>query len=360
MSPSIGGIEKLVLDLARHHASDPMIETGIFFIQPFRGDLKESYLQSGVVIHSAGLVSGYDFNPLGLMRSWKIFRTYDVIHIHCFNVFVAMMALLARRKIIYTEHGNYVLGREPRVADKINRLLQRYFLNRHVSCITFNSQHTKIGATRIYGLEGVESTVVYNGVPICDIPEKWQSVDPDIRGRLEGRFVVGTSSRFAAFKRIDRLIDAFSRFLPGRDAVLLLVGDGPLCDQFKELVDSYDMADAVVFSGFQTSVRAYQNVMHVCVFPSESEPFGLVSIEAYSLGKPVIVFGDGGGLVEIVSNLCADDVVKDVDALVKRMEYYYNNRKKNTESDTNKRIEYAKKYDISIMADRFREIYIKN
>lgn len=283
MSPSIGGIEKLVINLARHHAGDPQVETGIFFIQPFRGELTEAFSQLNIPLLSVGLNSGYDLNPLKLLRAWKIFRQYDVIHIHCFNVFVAMTAVLARRKIIYTEHGNFVLGREPRLADKLNRRFLRIFLNNHAGFVTFNSQHTKAGATKLFGLEKVNSAVVDNGVPIYDVPEKGEGVDPAVLKQLEHKFVVGTSSRFAAFKRIDRLIEAFSEFIPGKDAVLLLVGNGPLYDRFVEMVEHFNMTDSVIFTGFQTNVRAYQNMMDVCVFPSESEPFGLVSIEAYSL-----------------------------------------------------------------------------
>jgi glycosyltransferase involved in cell wall biosynthesis len=360
MSASIGGIEKLVLDLAMHHANDPRIITGIFFIQPLHGEFSDAYTQTGLDIHSAGLKSGYDFNPFKLISAWKTFRQYDVIHVHCFNVFIAMMAVLSGQRIIYSHHRGAELGREPRIADHVNRWLLKQFLTRFVSFNAFNSHHTKVGAVKLYGLENVKGSVIYNGVPVADIPEYGETIDADILGRLNGRFVIGTSSRFASFKRIDRLIDAFSRFMPGKEAVLLLVGDGPLFDRFRETVDRYGMADSVIFSGFQTNVRAYQNVMDVCVFPSESEPFGLVSIEAYSLGKPVIVFSDGGGLVEIVSSLCLEDVVEDIDGLAKRMEYYYNNRYRTTETDARKRIEYAKKFDISIMAEKFRDLYLEN
>jgi glycosyltransferase involved in cell wall biosynthesis len=182
------------------------------------------------------------------------------------------------------------------------------------------------------------------------------AINPLIKSRLDGKFVVGTSSRFAEFKRIDRLVSAFRKFQNSRNTVLLLVGDGPEMPRLKNMVRQAGLEEKVVFTGYQTDVRIYQDAMDVCVFPSQGEPFGLVSIEALSLGKPVIVFSDGGGIAEIIGGIAEDDIVDDIDDLAGRLSDYYKAGIL-VESERNARKDYASHFSVEAMADNFREIY---
>jgi glycosyltransferase involved in cell wall biosynthesis len=360
-SAAIGGIAKLVFDLATAQKNDRRLDIGIFFMSGCEHGYGEMYKQAGLPIYSAGVASGYDVSPWKYVRTYRIFRRYDVLHIHNFNLFISAAAILARKKLIYTEHGNFILGRRPTLADRVNAWLLRLFLNRFVHFVTFNSRFTEEGARRRYGLVNVNAELIYNGI-VLDFPapnQDGERLDPEIAEQLKGKFVVGTSSRFAAFKRIDRLIAAFAHFQRGKNTVLLLVGDGPLMPQFNAHVHRHRLHDKVVFTGFRTDVRKLQRAMDVCVFPSEHEPFGLVAVEVLSLGKPVIVFRDGGGLVEIAEICGKDDIVDNHDELIARLNYYYNN-KSVLEERRKQRIACAGRFDIREVARRFKSLYLKS
>lgn len=356
-SAYVGGIEKLVLDLSVPQKQDTSLDVGIFFMRGREGDYEELYRRTGLHIFSAGLTSGYDITPSKFIRAYRIFRQYDILHLHGFNPFIALTAVCSGRRLIYTEHGIFGQGRRRRVADRVKTWLLKLFLNRFVQFITFNSRFTEQVAKHRYGLAKANAAVIYNGIASEDDVGSGGSIDREIAARLYGKFVVGTTSRFAGFKRIDRLIKAFSQLQEGRNTVLLLVGDGLLREDLEQMVRDRNLCEEVIFTGFRTDVRSFQRVMDVCVFPSQGEPFGLVSVEALSLGKPAIVFRDGGGITEVVGGYSQDDIVESIRDLVERLTYYYDNRPE-VDATREDRIAYAKTFDIRVMASRLKSIYL--
>lgn len=117
--------------------------------------------------------------------------------------------------------------------------------------------------------------------------------------RSEAAVVIGVG-RFAIEKRWDVVIDAFLRVRArGRDAVLVLFGDGPELGRMRERAQRAGAAFArdVVFAGFTKDRHALARglasadaLLHGCPF----ETFGLSVAEAMSCGLPAIVPDEGG------------------------------------------------------------------
>lgn len=112
--------------------------------------------------------------------------------------------------------------------------------------------------------------------------------------------VVGVG-RFAIEKRWDLVIDAFCAVRArGRDAILVLFGDGPERDRMKARAASNEggaFASDIVFPGFTKGRDALARglasadaLVHGCPF----ETFGLSIAEAMSCGLPAVVPDDGG------------------------------------------------------------------
>ncbi len=96
-----------------------------------------------------------------------------------------------------------------------------------------------------------------------------------------------TASRLVPYKRIDMIVDAFSRTPERR---LVVIGDGP------------DMEKIRALAGPNVSLLGYQpfDVLHdhlqrarAFVFAAE-EDFGISPLEAQACGTPVIAYGKGG------------------------------------------------------------------
>ena len=94
------------------------------------------------------------------------------------------------------------------------------------------------------------------------------------------------AARFARVKRIDRLIAAFDLFRRSHpDALLLLVGDGPLRAEYEEQIRRLQLEELVHFAGFRQNVYDYLRCADVSVLPSANEAFGLSYIESLAAGN---------------------------------------------------------------------------
>ncbi|MGB7327166.1 MAG: glycosyltransferase family 4 protein [Rubripirellula sp.] len=359
-SADFGGIERLAIDLAVAQREIGIDAAFLFGVAD--GSLIESFRESGIPILSAEMTTGWDRAASKRDLVGSMMKEFDVIHMHVFTPMIANCAGVSGKPVIFTDHGNYGLGRKWTLRDRAKRLLQRRFFREHVDFVSCNSEYTRQLALKHFKLDPPTSRVVYNGIDLSSRHQNTFQIPDEFAAQLRSKFVVGTTSRLAGFKRVDRLIAAFFEFQKRReDVLLLIVGDGPLRDEFEDQTRKLGIASKTVFAGFQRDVAAFQNAMDVCVFPSAGEPFGLVAVETLALGKPTVVMSDGGGIIEIIGSLSADDVVEDVEALGNRLATLYDSVKKTNESarrdQAAERIEHSKSFDISTMAARFSEIY---
>lgn len=101
-----------------------------------------------------------------------------------------------------------------------------------------------------------------------------------------------TASRMVPYKRMDLIIDAFSR-MP--DKKLVVIGDGSEMDKIKSKATSN-----IEILGYQKNdvMEDYMKRAKAFVFAAE-EDFGITPVEAQACGTPVIAFGKGGALETI-------------------------------------------------------------
>ncbi|WP_106496260.1 glycosyltransferase family 4 protein [Lentibacillus sp. Marseille-P4043] len=104
-----------------------------------------------------------------------------------------------------------------------------------------------------------------------------------------------TASRMVPYKKIDIIVDAFSR-MPDKE--LVVIGDGP---DFKKIMSK--ASSNVTLLGYQSFkvLKDHMQRAKAFVFAAE-EDFGITPVEAQACGTPVIAFGKGGSR-ETVSGL---------------------------------------------------------
>ncbi len=118
-----------------------------------------------------------------------------------------------------------------------------------------------------------------------------ERVRNDIRMKLNltGKFVIGHAGRFVHVKNHDFLMDIFSEIRKRREnSVLLLAGDGPLFNMFRDKVKSAGLSDSVIFLGSVHDMEKYYQAMDLFIFPSLYEGLGMAAVEAQISGLPVI------------------------------------------------------------------------
>lgn len=350
-SATIGGIERVVMDLINRQNKNPHLEVSLL-IGKAEGELLPSFASLQIEVYTLGLKSGNEFNIRKYQKAKHIFAEQDIVHIHSFNPLICRAAKSSGCKIIYTEHGNFGIGKQKTWRDRIVKSLQKQFLNNSVDQLLFNSHFSQNQSEWLYGLKNVNRKVIYNGIPL---KQEIVKAPEDLKAALEGFFVVGTIARLAGVKRIDRLLKAYALFSEGRNCKLLLIGDGPLMPDLKVLAEKLGIINSTLFAGYRKDARSCLQLMDVCAFPSEKEAFGLVAIEAWDAGKPVVVFNDAGGLAELVSELDKNDITTGEKEFADRLNYYFNHP--STTNDIEKRKEFAGRFSIEKMEKEIYSVY---
>ncbi len=147
--------------------------------------------------------------------------------------------------------------------------------------------------------------------PGIDVPEPLPAEQIEaLRTELgipAGRAVVGISGRLVRWKGQDELLRAVARLAAdGRDVHALVVGgtghglDVDFEPELRALAAELGIAERVTFTGHVEDALPHTQLMDVSVNASGEEPFGLVLLEAMTLGTPVVAVASGGPL-EIVA-----------------------------------------------------------
>ncbi|MBO7744603.1 glycosyltransferase family 1 protein [Paenibacillus sp. MWE-103] len=120
-------------------------------------------------------------------------------------------------------------------------------------------------------------------------------------GLKNSPYIVFYAGRLAPEKNADVAISAFAKFRRDvcKDAVLVIAGDGPSSEQLKQqaLQEGVDAH----FLGFTAmpELQQWYAAADVFLFPSSTETFGNVVLEAMACGAPVVC-ADTGGVTDTV------------------------------------------------------------
>ena len=109
------------------------------------------------------------------------------------------------------------------------------------------------------------------------------------------------TSNFRPVKRVEDVVEVFSKVRKEIPSKLLLVGDGPERPKIEALCRKLGTCDDVHFLGKLKNVEEVYSVADLFLLPSETESFGLAALEAMASKVPVIS-SNTGGIPEINEN----------------------------------------------------------
>jgi glycosyltransferase involved in cell wall biosynthesis len=188
--------------------------------------------------------------------------------------------------------------------DTIKRRILIYFINiidklaiKNSDLVIFISNKNKndiLKRTTIPGNEKIK--IVYNGIT----PRLRElSKDEGIKFS-KGEKIIGYVGLLYPGKGLKYLMEAFCK-LSNKDPNLrlVIVGDGPEKQNLLDRVLKLDIQNKVIFTGYQKNPIKYIKGFDLMAVPSLVEPFGIVILEAFYVGTPVIG-SRVGGITEIL------------------------------------------------------------
>lgn len=284
-SLAMGGLEKLLVEFARHGDRD---EFDLCFVSLTRGGVLRPVIEAcGWPVHEFHVPSG--FRP-GLMVQlahffWK--NSIDVVHTHDDRPLVhssLAVRLGAVTGAIHTRHGRNAGIR--RRQELVIRLACRSVS--HFVCVS----HDSATVSRSQGLDATKVMTIWNGIDTG----RYSFVGPQPGGPIV------TVARLSREKGIDTLIRSAQQAVRRDHSIRFeIAGDGPCMGEARELVASLDLGGHVRLLGEVADVNGLLSCASCFVLPSRSEGISLTILEAMAKGLPVVATRVGGNC-EVVSD----------------------------------------------------------
>lgn len=307
-APHVGGVEEHVRHVAAGLRSRGH-EVVVWVVD--RGDVDPPEVVDGVPVRrlptpmparSLGSLLHFLRRAPGAWRAWRRALRQDrpdVLNVQCFGpngAWATVLAAVSGRGLVVSSHGETYSDADDAFTQ--SALLRRSLVGalRRADAVTACSDHVVRDLEGRFGLAPGRAVVVPNGV---DLDEPAGTVS------LPDRYVVAVG-RVVRTKGFDLLLEAFAAAgLP--DVALVVGGDGPelagLAARGRELGVPLHLPGRLDRGAV---VAAMAGALAVVV-PSRVEAFGIVVLEGWRSGAPVVVTSRGGP---------ADLVTDGVDGLV--------------------------------------------
>jgi len=276
---------------------------------------------------------------------------------------VAKISAKRGRPAVLTWHNDlpYVTLGARALIEIHDRLILPTYIRNYKRVISTTETYSR--ESRVLPKLGNIVTVIPNGVD-CERfnPRNDRTAIRDRYG-LGDRFVllfVGALTRWHGYKGLDTLLSALS-LVDRHDVLLLVVGEGGLKEQYRQMAYRLQIQQNVIFAGNVTNQQLplYYAAANALALPSKdiSEGFGLTLLEANATGLPVISTNVGGipGVVTAGYNGLLVEP-NDIHALANAILRLVSQSAEGEEMGRNGRI-VAEAHDWSIVAARTENVY---
>jgi sugar transferase (PEP-CTERM/EpsH1 system associated) len=284
-----GGLENVTLNLLGN-LNKELYKTSICCFDTL-GDLSNR-ISGDIKVHFLKRKQGIDyFYPFKLAKLLKK-KGVQILHLHNSTAFfygVIAGKLAGIPAIVYTEHARDIFPNlKVRIADK----LLSYFTDK----IIVVADYLKKNLIEYEKFDGEKIFVIYNGINPAEFNiktdhiKKRRELDIDVNVP-----VIGIVARLDPIKNHACLINAMKHVINKfPEAVLLIIGGGPVHSELESLVKDLKLEKNVRFLGTRADVPELMSVIDVFVLCSRSEGLSVTLLEAMAAGKPVVATRVGG------------------------------------------------------------------
>ena len=369
--PYINGVSTSIVSLEK-----ALKEKGheVYIVAVNTENLSYKYEDDDHIIRIPGIPIGiYDYRLTGIyplrainkIKKWDL----DIIHSHTeFGVgtFARIIAKQFGIPLVHTYHTmyeDYVHYITKGYFDKSSKKLAEYFTKFYCDK---TAKELIVPSKKTYDLfkekYKVNKTIhiVPTGIDVEKFyVEKQNKKDLELlRKELKIKkddFIITYVGRLAEEKNIEFLIKNHTKL--NKKYKLMIVGNGPDMDKFKDMVKDLNLENQVIFTGAipHYDIPAYYAVSNIFVTASVTETQGLTVIEAMASSLPVVCMDDEAFKESVVDGLNGK-FFKTSSGYIKAIENLYNNKEEYRIMCKQARIT-AESHSLKYYAEKIIDVY---
>lgn len=252
-----------------------------------------------------------NFNAFQQIQSIVEQNDYDLIHLH--TPIASFITRIATRnkcdaKIIYTAHGFHFFSGGPLINWLLYYPLEKLAARWTDKLIVINNMDFKIAVDKLFH-EDSERVSLINGVGIDASKFNQEAISAKKKQKLLENLnlynndyiliCIGELNNNKNQQFLIKEIGSLKKRIP--NIKLLLVGEGPLKNEYIRLVKRLDVEENVVFTGFRNDISELLKISNVLVSASYREGLPVNVMEAMTTGLPCVVTNIRGN-VDLIQN----------------------------------------------------------
>ena len=254
--------------------------------------LNDLFMSHGIKIRYLGKTK---FDPSTFMTLRKLIKEekIDILHLHQYGSsnFGRLAGFIAGVPVIIHSHDtdpNYPLYQ--RIAD----IILAHFTDKVIAV----SDSAKESTIKKRSIREDKVIVMHNAIPLDEFQGLTSDQNEKERRRLDidpGYKIIGTVTRLREEKGNKYLLEAAAEVLKVfPKTVFLIVGDGPLREELRNLSKKLNIEKNVIFYGFSRNTQRLYSIFDIKVIASVTEGFSLAIIEAMAMRKAIVATDEGG------------------------------------------------------------------
>ena len=297
----------------------------VFIVTVNPKTMKYKYEKNNKIIKIPGIKTGiYDYRLTGIypIRAIKTIKKWnlDVIHTHTefgIGTFARIIAKQLNIPLVHTYHTMYedyvhyiTKGYFKGTSKKIVEYLTKFYCDKTTKELIVPTKKAYDLFKEKYKVDknvhiiptGIEIEKFYKE----NINEKKLQMIKDNLNIKNDDIVILYIGRLGQEKNVDFLIDNHGYFVKENKKVkLLIVGDGPDINRYKEKVKKLNLEENIIFTGKvpYNNIQYYYNIGNIFTTASTTETQGLTVIEAMATGIPVVCINDDSFKNTVINEL---------------------------------------------------------
>ena len=201
----------------------------------------------------------------------------DIIHAHDYRACLLASLFCKKYKLVAHIHVNHNMMKSKNIFSFVVKLCLKKFDNIiWVSDSAYDSFSYKDNFKK-------NSTILYNVIDTNKINNKIKN------DNINDKFDLIFLGRLSIQKNPLRFIEIIKKLKEKKNSIkVAIVGDGDLKDDIVNKINEYNLSDNITMFGFLSNPYSVLNNSKILVMTSDWEGTPMVSLEAMSLGKPII------------------------------------------------------------------------